>query len=94
MRRDATIQIHDDSTPTWTHPTERRDWKTIDRALRSNARRRAALDADEARLLREAEALQIWKPLGMVNALDCSTLKIDHISATSCAPSSRVSRRS
>jgi hypothetical protein len=70
MLRDETIQIHDDSTPTWTHETERRDWKTIDRALRSNARRRAALDADEARLLREAEAMQIWKPLGMVNALD------------------------
>jgi 5-methylcytosine-specific restriction endonuclease McrA len=70
MLRDATIEIHDDSTPTWAHARERRDWKTIDRALRSNARRRAALDADEARLLREAEALQIWKPLGMVNALD------------------------
>jgi 5-methylcytosine-specific restriction endonuclease McrA len=70
MLRDATIQIHDDSTPTWAHATERRDWRTVDRALRSNARRRAALDADEARLLREAESLQIWKPLGMVNALD------------------------
>src|SRR5690348_18441847 len=70
MLRDETIQIDDESTHTWTQETERRDWKTIDRALRSNAKRRAALDADEARLLREAEALQIWKPLGMVNALD------------------------
>jgi hypothetical protein len=70
MLRDATIESHDESTHTWAHMTERRDWKTIDRALRSNARRRAALDADEARLLREAEAMQIWKPLGMVNALD------------------------
>jgi hypothetical protein len=70
MLRDTTIEIHDDSTSTWAHARDRRDWKTIDRALRSNARRRAALDADEARLLREAEALQIWKPLGMVNALD------------------------
>jgi hypothetical protein len=42
----------------------------VDRALRTIARRRAALDADEARWLREAEALQIWHPLGMVSALD------------------------
>src|SRR5262249_45090279 len=41
-----------------------------DRALRGIARRRAALDADEARWLREAERLQIWRPLGMVSALD------------------------
>ncbi len=34
------------------------------------AGRRAALDADEARWLREAEAIQIWRPLGMVSALD------------------------
>jgi hypothetical protein len=42
----------------------------VDRALRTIARRRAALDADEARWLREAEVLQIWRPLGMVSALD------------------------
>jgi hypothetical protein len=42
----------------------------VDRALRDIAARRAALDADEARWLREAEALQIWRPLGMVSALD------------------------
>jgi hypothetical protein len=47
-----------------------RDWRSIDRALRTIARRRAALDADEARWLREAEAQQIWRPLGMVSALD------------------------
>jgi hypothetical protein len=48
----------------------RLDWKTVDRALRTIRRRRATLDADEARWLREAEALQIWHPLGMVSALD------------------------
>jgi hypothetical protein len=47
-----------------------RDWRIIDRALRTIAARRAALDAEEARWLREAEALQIWRPLGMVNAID------------------------
>src|SRR5437763_6470985 len=46
------------------------DWRAIDRALRSIAKRRAALDAEEARWLREAEDLQIWKPLGMASAMD------------------------
>jgi hypothetical protein len=45
-------------------------WRTVDRALREISSRRAALDADEAHWLREAEALQIWRPLGMVSALD------------------------
>jgi hypothetical protein len=38
--------------------------------LREIAARRAALDAEEAQWLREAEALQIWRHLGMVSALD------------------------
>ena len=46
------------------------DWREVDGQLRSLAVRRAALDAQEARLLREAERLQIWRPLGMVSALD------------------------
>jgi hypothetical protein len=46
------------------------DWRRVDRALRAIRRRRAVLDAEEARWLREAEALQIWRPLGMVSALD------------------------
>jgi hypothetical protein len=46
------------------------NWQTVDRALRTIRRRRATLDAEEARWLREAEALQIWRPLGMVSALD------------------------
>src|SRR4051812_23032909 len=39
-------------------------WCTVDRALRTIALRRGALDADEARWLREAEGLEIWHPLG------------------------------
>src|ERR1700689_3596095 len=54
--------------PTWAQ--NQTDWRDVDRALRTIARRRAALDAEEASWLREAEALQIWKPLGMVSALD------------------------
>ena len=46
------------------------DWETVDGHLRDIASRRAALDAEEARWLREAERLQIWRELGMVSALD------------------------
>ena len=46
------------------------DWQTIDRALRTIARRRAGLDAEEARWLREAERVKIWRQLGMVSAID------------------------
>src|SRR5262245_29256524 len=60
-------------TPTWAArrpATGQLDWRTVDRALRALRQRRSALDAEEARWLREAEALQIWRPLGMVSALD------------------------
>jgi hypothetical protein len=61
------------AAPTWA-PTSRRnvrpDWRVIDRALRTIGKRRAALDADEARWLREAERVQIWRPLGMVSMID------------------------
>jgi hypothetical protein len=46
------------------------DWRVVDRALRTIARRRAELDAEEAGWIREAEALKIWRPLGMVSMLD------------------------
>ena len=46
------------------------DWRRVDLALRSIAKRRAALDADEAGWLREAERLLIWRELGFVSALD------------------------
>jgi hypothetical protein len=44
--------------------------RAVDLELRTIARQRAALDAKEARLLREAERLQIWRQLGMPTALD------------------------
>jgi hypothetical protein len=59
--------------PVWTPGSPRNtrlDWKAVDGALRSIRRRRAALDAEEARWLREAERLEIWHPLGMVSMLD------------------------
>src|SRR5262245_2338394 len=63
------VPHHGDRTRAEDHRSEPR-WCIVDRALREIASRRAALDAEEARWLREAEALQIWRPLGMVSAID------------------------
>src|SRR5512143_3242276 len=71
MLSEAAFEIK--AAPTWAPENKseaQADWQSVDRALRTIARRRAALDADEAHWLREAEALQIWRPLGMVSALD------------------------
>jgi hypothetical protein len=68
---DVAIEVA--QVPVWTPGsarTTRLDWKAVDGALRSIRRRRAALDAEEARWLREAERLEIWRPLGMVSMLD------------------------
>jgi hypothetical protein len=54
------------------------EWRTVDRALRVIAKRRAQLDVVEARYLREALALEIWKPLGMVSALDYLERVLDY----------------
>src|SRR5882757_2571052 len=77
MLREATVELKAEPAPTWAQSEtgsglcdQRADWQVVDRALRSIKHRRAGLDAEEARWLREAEALQIWKPLGMVSALD------------------------
>ena len=45
-------------------------WRDLDRKLRGIARRRAALDAEEAALLREAERIKIWHELGYVSIED------------------------
>jgi hypothetical protein len=68
---EAAVEI--EAAPTWAPESKgeaQADWQSVDRALRTIARRRVTLDADEAHWLREAEALQIWRPLGMVSALD------------------------
>src|SRR3954466_8033840 len=71
MLQDAAFEIDATATCAREDPHEAQiDWQSVDRALRGIAKRRAALDADEARWLREAERLQIWRPLGMVSALD------------------------
>jgi hypothetical protein len=62
-------RVVDKTGSTWDRATSL-DWRAVDRALRGIAGRRAALDAEEARWLREAERLEIWRPLGMVSAID------------------------
>ena len=45
-------------------------WVVVHTELASIAKQKAALDAEEARWLREAEQLQIWKTFGMVSMVD------------------------
>jgi len=71
VQREAAVEIA--AAPSWAPEVRgktRPDWQTVDRALRTIAHRKAVLDAEELRWLREAEALQIWRPLGMVSMLD------------------------
>jgi hypothetical protein len=42
-------------------------WRDLDRQFRSLARRRGALDHEELALIREANAVQLWRELGMVS---------------------------
>ena len=53
-----------------TNPADRPRWQIVHGELLSNARRRAALDAQEARWLREGETIQIWKAFGMATMAD------------------------
>src|SRR5438067_2543627 len=57
MLSDGVFEIHDEVRSD-------RDWREVDRELRGIAKRRAALDADEARWLREARRPMIWREVG------------------------------
>ena len=46
------------------------DWRDVHGKLMGIAAKRAALDADEARWLRVAEELRLWRHFGMVSAMD------------------------
>src|ERR1700742_82085 len=73
MLREASSRSNDDGMCDWAleaGAAPRPTWQAVDRALRKIARRRAALDAEEARWLREAERCQLWRELGMVSAID------------------------
>ena len=43
------------------------EWHSLHQRLRSIAQRRAALDAEEARCLRDAERVELWRGLGYVH---------------------------
>src|SRR5690242_18511130 len=43
------------------------DWREVDRGLRRVARQRAALDAEEARWLRAAVRLEVWRAVGQIS---------------------------
>ena len=49
------------------------EWTRVDQKLRSIAARRAALDAEEANLLRYAEELKLWRGWGFGSMLECVT---------------------
>ena len=46
------------------------EWMHIDRKLRAIARKRSALDAAEAKLLRDADRVAIWREFACVSILD------------------------
>jgi Holliday junction resolvasome RuvABC DNA-binding subunit len=67
MLRDEAIEV----APTWAqdHQTSA-SYREIDKQLRRIAKKRAALDVEEARWLREAERQRIWRKLGFSTALE------------------------
>src|SRR5215208_3070829 len=66
MLRDECIDV----VPTWAVKQASDSYREIDRQLRSIAKRRAGLDVEEARWLRETETLRIWRKLGFSTALE------------------------
>src|SRR5580698_9892254 len=48
----------------WSGTATSREWLQIDRELRALAKRRSALDAEEAQLLTRAVRGEIWRQLG------------------------------
>src|SRR5215208_428217 len=66
MLRDECIDV----VPTWAVKQASDNYREIDRQLRSIAKRRAGLDVEEARWLREAEKHSIWRKLGFSTALE------------------------
>lgn len=57
-------------------------WQVVHQALVDVAKRRAALDADEMRWLREAERLQIWRQVGAVSMVDYLERVLHHAPRT------------
>ena len=66
MLRDERVDV----APTWAQEATSVSYREIDRQLRSIAKRRAGLDVEEARWLREAEKQRIWRKLGFSTVLE------------------------
>src|SRR5689334_11743493 len=74
MLRDERVDVE----PTWggNEPAARsanggeERYREIDRQLRAIARQKCSLDVEEARWLREAERLRIWRKLGFSTVLE------------------------
>jgi hypothetical protein len=60
---DAQLPRTAGQAPAQLEPGSRSDWQSVDRALRELVHRRAGIDAEEARWLGEAEALEILRIL-------------------------------
>ena len=54
----------------WAGDGVRKSWKQIDRELRELAKRRCALDIEEADLLRVAVRVEVWRELGKASLLE------------------------
>ena len=67
MLRDGSIDVNES---TWAGAGKGRSWQELDRELRAFARRRCALDAEEAVVLRAAVRAEIWRELGKGSMLE------------------------
>jgi hypothetical protein len=67
MLRDGSIDVNDTK---WAGDGKRRSWQELDRELRAVAKRRCALDSEEAELLRAAVRAEIWRELGKASLLE------------------------
>ena len=66
MLRDESFDVES----TWMGDGKRLDWKQIDRGLRELAKRRGALDLEEAQLLCSAVRIEVWRELGKATLLE------------------------
>jgi hypothetical protein len=66
MLRDEGVEV----ASTWAQEETAIGYREIDRQLRAIATKRAGLDVEEARWLREAERLRVWRKLGFSTALE------------------------
>jgi 5-methylcytosine-specific restriction endonuclease McrA len=69
MLRDESFEGGSDDNA-WSATASRHNWQDIDHALRELARCRAALDADEARLLCIAIRAEVWRAVGKGSLLE------------------------